>query len=91
MAAGINITPGNANDVTVTKGHLSSTAIPRQTPPISKLAANSDPIISLGASDAQIKLRTGFPSKSALLSYIFVMCNNGDVETIKTCVITNLV
>jgi hypothetical protein len=40
------------------------------------------PVISLGESDKEVKCRTGFPTEKALLSYVFVVCND-DINVIK--------
>jgi len=45
------------------------------------LIANCSPIVDLKISDEEVKRRTGFPSLSVLLTYIFVVCD-GDMMSI---------
>ncbi len=46
-----------------------------------------DPLIHHGTPNSEVKRRTGFPSQKALLLYIFIVCN-GDVDTIKHCLLS---
>ena len=48
---------------------------------LSRLAV-TDPIVDLRMQDSEVKRRTGFRSKEALLSYIFVVCD-GDIKTVQ--------
>jgi hypothetical protein len=55
MAAGIDVTRGNANDVIVPKRDFFHSDPITKSTDRKLLAANSDPIINLGSGDAQIK------------------------------------
>jgi len=44
--------------------------------------ANKPPSLTPGTADAEIKRRTGFPTESAMLSYILIVCG-GDPELIR--------
>eukprot|EP00956_Cyclotella_meneghiniana_P040674 scaffold202164_cov66-Cyclotella_meneghiniana.AAC.2 len=81
QAAGMHLSQGNANKMTVTNKHFFHSD-PIKKPDERKKAADYEPTVVLGMCDKEVKRRTGFSSEVALLSYVFVVCN-GHIETIQ--------
>ena len=50
--------------------------------PPKEYAAHKPPTVTLGISDDEVKRRTGFRTKGAMLGYIFLICN-GDIAVIQ--------
>ena len=80
-AAGVQSTRGNAAEIKEPKKWFFHGEPIKNESRGHTFAADSEPVIRLGMPDKEIKRRTGFPTESVLLLYIFVVCN-GDVEII---------
>lgn len=75
VVAGMGLQIGNTASIPVEKRHfVHSDSVKKPYAPLSDV----DPIADLQMRDSDVKRRTGFRSKEALLCYVFVVCD-GDL------------